>query len=122
MAKQAQAAAIEQQTVAAQEPSVFDTARAKADQLYLSAKDSLSSAWAKLTAFFSNGFNWDMLWHVGAWLLSAVVLKFMLLFIGLSASLLGAFVVMGAVSLSKHFANGAISQIAQMYEESKQAA
>ena len=102
-----------------EQASVFDEVKDKAHTLYLTGKEKLSEAWAKVVAFFSNGINWAILAQVGAWVLAAVVLKFMLLFMGVAASMIGAFAVIGAVKLSQIIANGAVMQAVAMYQEAK---
>lgn len=103
---------------AAEQGSVFDEVKGKARKLCLTGKEKLSEAWSKVVAFFSNGINWAILAQVGAWVLAAVVLKFMLMFMGIAATMVGAFAVMGAVKLAQLVADGAVMQAVSMYNES----
>lgn len=114
---EATATKVEDQAV--EQGSVFDEVKDKANTLYLTGKEKLSEAWAKVVAFFSNGINWAILAQIGAWVLAAVVLKFMLMFMGIAATMVGAFAVMGAVKLSQLLADGAVMQAVTMYNESK---
>lgn len=102
----------------AEQGSVFDRAKGKARKLCLAGKKKLGEVWAEIVAFFSSGINWAILAQIGAWVLAAVVLKFMLMFMGIAATMVGAFAVMGAVKLSQLLADGAVMQAVTMYNES----
>lgn len=104
---------------AAEQGSVFDEVKGKANTLYITGKEKLGEMWDKVVKFFSSGISWAVLAQVGAWVLAALVLKFMLLFMGVGASMIGAFAVMGAVKLSQLIADGAVMQAITMYNEAK---
>lgn len=102
----------------ADQRSVFDEVKGKANTLYITGKEKLGEMWDKVVKFFSNGINWAILAQIGAWVLAAVVLKFMLALMGIAATMVGALAVMGAVKLSQLIADGAVMQAVTMYNES----